>query len=147
MTTLLNEEISHSAICFGHEIVQHHTLRLPASKDVGNPSSRCKLGMSEFAYTLFAPVDLVSDGATCPKLFGRQPLRSHLSARLCSLWPELFFFTMTHVPPARHIWHQRPHVQCIGIISHNRSTRLYIAYLSDVFLCHTQQGLLCMTVL
>ena len=102
---------------------------------------------SEFAYTLFAPVDLVSDGATCPKLFGRQPLRSHLSARLCSLWPELFFFTMTHVPPPRHILHQRPHVQCIGIISHNRSTRLYIAYLSDVFLCHTQQGLLCMTVL
>ena len=52
---------------------------------------------------------------------------------LCSLWPELFIFTTTYVPPARHILHQCPQVQGVGIISHNRSTRLYIAYLIDVF--------------
>ena len=40
----------------------------------------------------------------------------------------------THVPSRRHVLHQSPQVQSIGIVPYYRSTRLFATYLGDILL-------------
>ena len=59
---------------------------------------------------------------------------SHLPKRLCLLPAELLFLSTTRVSPRRHVLHQRPQVQRVGIVPYYRSTCLFASYLGDVLL-------------
>ena len=84
------------------------------------------------ANSLLATINLMADCASALSRFPSEPLDSHLPERLCLLWTELVFLPTTYVPSRRHVMHQRPQIQSVGIIPHYRSTRFFAPYLSDV---------------
>ena len=88
----------------------------------------------KFPYPLLATINLMTDCASVLCRFPSEPLDSHLSGRLCLLRAELLFLSPTRVPSRRHVLHQRPLVQSVGIVPHYRFTRLFAAYLGDVLL-------------
>ena len=47
----------------------------------------------------------------------------HLSLQLRRFWPERILLPSSRVPSHRHVLHQRPQVQSVGIIPDYRSTR------------------------
>ena len=94
----------------------------------------------KFTDSLLPTVDLMSDRVSRPFGFPRQPFRSHLSVQLRRFGSELVFLASTHVPPRRHVLHQRPQVQSVGVVTADRSTRssglsvLGLTYLGVSFL-------------
>ena len=88
----------------------------------------------KFTYPLLTTINLMADCASILSSFPGEPLDSHLPKRLCLLRAELPFLSTTRVPARRHVLHQRPQVQSIGIVPHNRSTRFFAPYLGDVLL-------------
>ena len=86
----------------------------------------------KFTYPFLTTICLMADCASILSSFPCEPLDSHLHKRLCLLRTELPFLSTTRVPARRHVPHQRPQVRSIGIVPHNRSTRLFAPYLGDV---------------
>ena len=50
VVAFFREEVRHALVGFGMRSSSTKILRLLASKEVGSPSSECKLGMSRFSY-------------------------------------------------------------------------------------------------
>ena len=94
----------------------------------------------KFTYPLLPTVDLMSDRVSRPFGFPRQLFHGHLPVQLRQFGSELVLFASTLVPSRRHVFHQRPQVQSVGIVTDDRSTRssglpvLCLTYLGDPFL-------------
>ena len=86
----------------------------------------------KFANSLLATINLMADCASALSRFPREPLDSHLSVGLGLLRLEQLFLSTTCVPSRRHVLHQRPQVQSVGIVPHYRSTRLFTPYLGNL---------------
>ena len=72
--------------------------------------------------------------------FPRLPFRRHVSVQLGRVGSEVFLFTSSRVPSHRHVLHERPQVQRVGVVPDDRSKRssglsvLLLAYLGVPFL-------------
>ena len=104
------------------------------SREICCPRFRTPPVDRKFSYPLLATINLMTVCASVLCRFPSEPLDSHLSGRLCLLQAELLFLSPTRVPSRRHVLHQRPQVQSVGVVPYYRSTRLFAAYLGDILL-------------
>ncbi len=118
-------------VCFILVEAFRTTVKETAVKLICCPRFRTPPVDRKFSYTLLATINLMMDCASVLCRFPSEPLDSHLS---CLLRAELLFLSPTRVPSRRHVQHQRPQVQSVGIVPYYRSTRLFAAYLGDVLL-------------
>ena len=79
----------------------------------------------------------MADCASILSSFPCEPLDGHLSERLGLLWTELLFLSTTCVPSCRHVLHQCPQVQGVGIVPYDGSAQLSVPYLGDILLVVT----------
>ena len=119
-------------VCFILVVAFRTTVKETAVKLVCSARFRTPPVNRKFIYPLLATINLMADCASVLKSFPSEPLYSHLAERLCLLWVELLFLSTTRVPPRRHVLHQRPQVQSVGIVPYYRSTCLFASYLGDV---------------
>ena len=78
-----------------------------------------------FADVLLPTVDPVSDRASHPPGFLRQPFHGNLPVQLPHFGTKLVLFASIPTPvlSCQHILHQRPHVLSVGVVNDNLSTR------------------------
>ncbi|KAK2146605.1 hypothetical protein NP493_3619g00001 [Ridgeia piscesae] len=78
----------------------------------------------EFSYALLPAVKLVSEGVFGSRRFPGQPIRSHMSIQLHRLRSKPVLFSSMREPSSRHVLHQCPKIEGIGVIAYDRATRL-----------------------
>ena len=110
------------------------TVKETAVKLICCPRFRTPPVDRKFSYPLLATINLMTDCASVLCRFPSEPLDIHLSGRLCLLRAELLFLSPTRVSSCRHVLHQRPQVQSVGVVPYYRSTRLFAAYLGGILL-------------
>ena len=94
----------------------------------------------KFTDPLLSTVDLMSYGASRSYGFPSEPFYVHLTVQLCRLGSKVILFPSSRVPSRRHVLHERPQVQSVGIVAGDRSTRtsglsvLVLTYRGDSFL-------------
>ena len=119
-------------VCFILVVAFRTTMKETAVKFICGACFRTPPIDRKFTYPLLTTINLMADYASILSSFPGEPLDSHLPKRLCLLRTELPFLSTTRVPARRHVLHQRPQGQSIGIVPHNRYTRLFAPYIGDV---------------